>query len=514
MILLKRKRNKLREISKYKCRLVMDGSRQRVGIDVFDTFSPVIDYTTVRMLISIAFGNGWKMFHWDISVAFTNADAHEPTYVMFPKNFPSDICPGYAGGVFARLAKNLYGSKTAPKLWYKCLSEFLIEIGFRSVAGHPCLFIRVIEIEGEVHVVIMGIFVDDLLVTGYPSKAIDHVERQLSERFEHTNQGEVEYYLGVEFTQVDQHTLLLHQSSYVESVLETFKMKECKPVSTPLPLNLDLSLKDSPDEVDRELQSEYRAIVGSLMYLYQWTRPDLGYAVTFLSRYLHKPGVKHMQAARHTLRYLQGTKSLGIRYTRDLNRLRVRGQDLNVIYGLSDSDFAGCKDTAKSTSGHIVLLNGGPIAYYSGRQTTVALCTAMAETIALAKLVVKIKYLRALLHDLNFCQTRETNVDSTIVWVDNTAALAVATGNDYTHETLKHVTVKVRFLQECVQRKIVRLSYINTHKNISDMMTKQSSGPQFKAHRDFVMGYTDVVSHSASASFAVRVRRRTVRLRV
>ena len=143
MILLKRKRNKLREISKYKCRLVMDGSRQRVGIDVFDTFSPVIDYTTVRMLISIAFGNGWKMFHWDISVAFTNADAHEPTYVMFHQNFPSDIqvCPGYAGGVFARLAKKLYGSKTAPKLWYKCLSEFLIEIGFRSVAGHPCLLI-------------------------------------------------------------------------------------------------------------------------------------------------------------------------------------------------------------------------------------------------------------------------------------------------------------------------------------------------------------------------------------
>ena len=87
MILLKRNGNKLREISKYKCRLVMDGSRQRVGIDVFDTFSPVIDYTTVRMLISIAFGNGWKMFHWDISVAFTNADAHEPTYVMFPKIF-------------------------------------------------------------------------------------------------------------------------------------------------------------------------------------------------------------------------------------------------------------------------------------------------------------------------------------------------------------------------------------------------------------------------------------------
>lgn len=119
LILLKRKRNQFQEITKYKCRLVMDGSRQVVGVDVFDTLAPVIDYSTARLLVSTAFGNGWEMFHWDISVAFTNADAHEPTYVRFPPNFPADICPGFAGGTYARLTKNLYGSKTAPKWWYK-----------------------------------------------------------------------------------------------------------------------------------------------------------------------------------------------------------------------------------------------------------------------------------------------------------------------------------------------------------------------------------------------------------
>lgn len=286
-------------------------------------------------------------------------------------------------------------------------------------------------------------------------------------------------------------------------------MTECKPVSTPLPVNLDLSLKDSPEEVDPKLQAEYRAIIGSLMYLYQWTRPDLGFAVTFLSRYLHKPGIKHLQTAKHTLRYLQGTKSMGIRYTRDIDRLRVRGHDLNVMYGLSDSDFAGCKDTAKSTSGYIVLLNGGPIAYYSGRQTTTALCTAMAETIALAKLVVEIKHLRALMFDLQAVQLQGTPISSTIVWIDNTAALAVATGNDFTHATVKHVTVKVRFLQECVKHKIVRLTYVGTRKNISDMMTKQSNGQQFKAHRDFTLGYVDeVIPDNTFAGTALRLRRR------
>ena len=135
----------------------------------------------------------------------------------------------------------------------------------------------------------------------------------------------------------------------------------------------------------------------------------------------------------------------------------------------------------------------------------------------LAKLVVKIKHLRALMHhdDLQCCQNRETKIESTIVWVDNTAALAVATGNDFTHETVKHVTVKVRFLQECVQHKIIRLTYVATRKNVSDMMTKQSNGPQFKAHRDFVLGYADdVVASAPFSGVAVRRRRRGCRVRL
>ena len=67
-----------------------------------------------------------------------------------------------------------------------------------------------------------------------------------------------------------------------------------------------------------------------------------------------------------------------------------------TLCSLSDSDFAGCKDTAKSTSGYMIHMNGGVVAYYSGRQSTVALCTAMAETIALGKLVVKVKHMSAL----------------------------------------------------------------------------------------------------------------------
>jgi hypothetical protein len=173
-----------------------------------------------------------------------------------------------------------------------------------------------------------------------------------------TDQGELEYYLGVEVLKLNENTLLLHQTGYEKKVLERFKMTDCKPVKTSLSRDLNISLMDCPGEVDPELQSEYRAIVGSLMYLYHWTRPDLGFAVKFLSRYLHIPGVKHLQAAKRELQYLSGTVNLEIRYTRDLARLQARDQNLSVRLGLSNCKFAGCKNTSGSTTSYIILMNG------------------------------------------------------------------------------------------------------------------------------------------------------------
>ena len=118
------------------------------------------------------------------------------------------------------------------------------------------------------------------------------------------------------------------------------------------------------------------------------------------------------------------------------------------------------------------------------------------------------------MHDWQVRQYQETQIESTIVWVDNTAALAVATGSDFTHETVRHVTVKVWFIQECAQRKIVRISYVATRKNISDMMTKLSAGTQIISHHDLTtLGYVDsfagVDTFAGTALF--RRRRRRVR---
>ncbi len=141
--------------------------------------------------------------------------------------------------------------------------------------------------------------------------------------------------------------------------------------------------------------------------------------------------------AKHVLRCLKGTVEFGIQYTIDLTRLQALEQELNVLYGLSDSDFAACKVRPRSTSGYMILMNSGVVEYYSGTQSTVALCTAMAETSVLAKLIVKVKHMRAILFYMQCRQEQETMINSTCVWVDNIAAIAVATGNNFTHETVK-----------------------------------------------------------------------------
>jgi hypothetical protein len=156
LVLLKRKRDQHQEISQYKARMVMGGSRAQVGVDVFDTYAPVIDYSTVRLLISLAFGNHREMFHWDISVALTTAKAEEETYVRCSKSLRDDLFPGHKAGTIARL--KLYGSKSAPKLWYNGLYAFIIELGFKSVAGHPCLFILMTVVDGTPITMVIGIF--------------------------------------------------------------------------------------------------------------------------------------------------------------------------------------------------------------------------------------------------------------------------------------------------------------------------------------------------------------------
>src|SRR5436305_6692729 len=141
------------------------------------------------------------------------------------------------------------------------------------------------------------------------------------------------------------------------------------------------------------------------------TRPDITCAVGQLSQFLNNPSSKHMLTVKRVLRYLQGTPSLGIMY----------GPPPSCLMGYSDVDWAGDVNTRRSTTGYVVMLNNGAVAWRSQHQPTVALSTMEAEYMALTEATKELLCMRRFLTELGYGSNNSTNL-----FTDNQSALALA----------------------------------------------------------------------------------------
>ncbi|XP_075483696.1 secreted RxLR effector protein 161-like [Primulina tabacum] len=178
-------------------------------------------------------------------------------------------------------------------------------------------------------------------------------------------------------------------------------MKNCKSVLTPLVVNEKLQLNDGVAKIDAKL---YRSLVGSLIYLTN-TRPDIVYPVSLISRFMHDPSKLHYAAAKRILRYLQGTRKLGIKYVKE---------NKNQLIGFTDSDWAGSLDDRKSTSRYVFCLGTKVIAWASKKQKTVSLSSAEAEYIAATDAACEAVWLRRILGDVYQNQDSPTTIFVTI----------------------------------------------------------------------------------------------------
>lgn len=100
------------------------------------------------------------------------------------------------------------------------------------------------------------------------------------------------------------------------------------------------------------------------------TRPDIAFSIAVAARFAKNPSHAHIKIVKTIFRYLKGSINRGIMYG---------GQENISIEGYSDSDCAGDKESRKSTSGLIFMLNGGPVSWCSKRKLTVALSSTEAE---------------------------------------------------------------------------------------------------------------------------------------
>ncbi|XP_042988598.1 secreted RxLR effector protein 161-like [Carya illinoinensis] len=215
----------------------------------------------------------------------------------------------------------------------------------------------------------------------------------------------------------------------------------------------------------------YASVVGSLIYAQICTRPDISFAVGMLGRYQSNPGMSHWKAAKRVLRYLQGTKDYQLTFRRTDN--------LEVI-GYSDSDFAGCSDSRKSTSGYVFLLAGGAISWKSMKQTITASSTMEAEFVACFEATVHGLWLRNFISGLGVVDSIERPLR---IYCDNSSAVYFCKNDKYS-KGAKHMELKYLSVKEEVQKQTVSIEHISTTLMIADPLTKGLVAKQFKEHVD------------------------------
>ena len=174
----------------------------------------------------------------------------------------------------------------------------------------PCIYTLP---EGELSII--GVYVDNFVVTGESSGRIEQVETALAQKFNVKDPGELHYFLGVQVIQDHERgTVWIGQPTFTESVLQKYGMNEAKPIKTPV--NVNLKLLKASEECELVDQSLYQSAVGSLLYLATRTRPNIAFAINNVARFFSKPTKHHWMAEKRIFRYLRGTTHFGLLYSR------------------------------------------------------------------------------------------------------------------------------------------------------------------------------------------------------
>ena len=324
------KRDSDGRIVKHKARLVAQGFSQVPGIDYIETFAPVVRLETLRTLIALGNSLRLDIQVLDIVGAYLNGRLREEIYMRQPPMY-EDGSPSVC-----RLRRTLYGLKQSGREWNHELDGAFLAIGFTRLLSDQCVYIRTRPPKSE----IVGVHVDDMLTMTSSPADTDALYDELSNHFELSRLGPVKQIVGLEVTRdTAAGTLTIRQAQYIDRILARFGMTNANPVDTPMDANKRLRAHDGPE--DPELRSLYQAIVGSLMYAALGSRPDIALAVQQLSQYASNPGPDHLTAAKRVLRYLKGTRTLGLAYYTDASADRPLEP-----FGYSDADWPTTSTTA------------------------------------------------------------------------------------------------------------------------------------------------------------------------
>jgi len=480
----KRKRNPFGVVTKYKARLCAHGGQTQQGIHYEESYSPVVSWTTVRLLLTLSQIHGWHTRQIDFVLAFPQAQTNTDLYMEVPQHFEvkngellrnANAPKPRDQPHILKLLKNLYGLKDAGFTWFEHLKKGLRARGFRQSICEPCLFIK--------DNLILLTYVDDCIAFCAEKKPIDDFIESMKKDYDLTDEGDIGAYLGI---QISKHGNEYHltQPALIKRICETVPLKDQRLHNTPA--DRILTREGEP----RKSNFHYRSAVGQLNYLTGTTRPDLMVATHQCARFSADPRLQHEQAVKRIVRYLKRTSDKGLILKPDTSR----GLECNV-----DADFAGGfnkltsddPSTCYSRTGYIVWYAGCPIIWQSKMQTTIALSTTEAEYIALSTALRDVIFVMNLLRELvSFGVTliKATPKIKCKVFEDNVGALELAKTPKMRPRT-KHIAIQYHHFRKEVEDGNITIQHVRSEEQVADIATKPLPFQLFSHLRYKLMGW-------------------------
>jgi hypothetical protein len=465
-------------IKKFKARWCIRGDRQIEGVDFFETYAPVVSWSTVRLFLILSIVLGLATKQVDYTLAFVQADLNEDEYCEMPRGFER---PGH----ILKLKKSVYGLRQSPLNFFNCLKKGLEDRGFVQSKNEPCLFMS--------KSVVCLTYVDDCLFFAREERDIDSVIDDLQnnekfQRFQLKYEEEVAGFLGILIQRKEDGSIELLQEGLIDRILVTLGLQDCRTSATPAEsktLGKDL---DGEDCVEKW---SYPSVVGMMMYLASNSCPDIAFAVHQCARFTHCPKRIHEIALKRIGRYLKATKEKGmIIWPTDDLRL-----DLYVdadFAGLWNSEDANDPTGVKSRTGYVITLGGVPVLWGLKLQSEISLSTTEAEFIAASMAMRQLLPVREVMEELMKHFQIERSAESTVsvVWEDNNGAL-IMMNNSYPKMTprTKHIACKYWWFISHIQEGEIEARRIDTSEQKADIFTKGLSTKEFETKRKLLMGW-------------------------
>jgi hypothetical protein len=315
----------------------------------------------------------------------------------------------------------------------------------------------VFENQGAVATAVV-LYVKDLLIIANEG-FIGQFKGQMKKRFQMQDLGSGSFYLGMNIQRnQEHHTINIHQHGYILMILAKFRMDDSRPVAMTMAMKLH---KRKPDEEACD-PTIYESMIGILMYAMTATRPNIAYDIAVPSWCNHNPSNEHMIALKCVFRYLNGMKNW---------RLHFGGKEEVALRCYVDSDYAGCPDVYKSTSGQVFTF-GGVVSWGSRKQESTTQSTTDDEYYVCGVDCMRLTQISHRLNELSIPTIPQG-------FSDSQSLIASIKIRIYRGTAVAHIATKYYLAVDMARNGEIYMSYVPTAEMLADGFTKPMPKPSF-----------------------------------